>query len=249
MAGNLNISQINGGHLGFRNVLINGQVNTGNEINQRVLGFSDVSDGEYFADRWKRIDSSNITQLVEEGSYAPGAVYTLSGVGVTTTQVTAPASGTWNWGTVPSSSSLVQLEIGVNATPFEYRPVSLELSMCKRYYETSLVDISEAAAVALGTVQNNGRVFRTTCGDGLGQHTFNHYFEVEKRTGAPSFRIYNYKTMTINQCYGYAGYNGNLACTVFNGLAYGKYQTLQTYAYRANLAAALGYHFAAEDEL
>ena len=249
MAGNLNISQINGGHLGFRNVLINGQVNTANEINQRVLIFSGVSDGEYFADRWKRVDSSNMTQLVEEGSYAPNAVYTLSGVGVTTSQVTAPTSGTWNWGVVPSSASLVQLEIGVNVTPFEYRPVSLELSMCKRYYETSLIGISEADAIAAGTAQNDGRVFKTTCGDAVGIHTFSHHYEVEKRTNAPTFRIYNYLTMTQNQCYSFAGFTGPVAAAVLSNGKYSKYQTLQTNSYNVNVAASLGYQFVCEDEL
>lgn len=35
----------------------------------------------------------------------------------------------------------VQLEEGSVATPFEYRPTGLELSLCQRYYETGLVSI------------------------------------------------------------------------------------------------------------
>ncbi|AOV62046.1 tail fiber protein [Synechococcus phage S-CAM7] len=129
------ITSFNGGGLTFRNILYNGWVNTSNEINQRGKTISEVSDGDYWADRWQRVSSTTMTQKVEEGNYIPNRTYTLSGNNVTTVQVTSPASGTWNWGTVPSNASLVQLELGDTPSAFEYRPKGLELGLCQRYYQ------------------------------------------------------------------------------------------------------------------
>jgi hypothetical protein len=121
---------------GLRNIIINGLVNTTREINQRGLTHSGVSNGDYFADRWKRVDSSNMTQIIEEGNFEPSATYTLSGVGVATDQLTAPASGNWTLPSIPSTASKIQLEKGTVATPFEERFKGLELALCQRYYET-----------------------------------------------------------------------------------------------------------------
>jgi hypothetical protein len=130
------VTSLNSGSFTFRNILYNGWVNTPDEINQRNLTFAGVSDGNYFADRWKRVSSTTMTQIVEEGNYIPNRTYTLSGTNVTTTQVTAPSSGNWDWGTVPSTASLVQLELGDTASSFEYRPKGIERSLCQRYYCT-----------------------------------------------------------------------------------------------------------------
>jgi hypothetical protein len=134
MAGNLIISQINGGQIGFRNILINGWVNTSYEINQRVLTFAGVSNGEYFADRWKRVDASNMTQIVEESNYKPGAGYCLSGTGVTTQVLTSPSSGNWTLPNIPSTASYIQLELGDTPTDYEWRNKGYELILCQRYY-------------------------------------------------------------------------------------------------------------------
>lgn len=59
--------------------------------------------------------------------------------------VAAQTSGTWTIGQV-------QLEIGDRVTPFEIRPVSLELEMCKRYYQWVSCNVqwlSTAAGTAL----------------------------------------------------------------------------------------------------
>lgn len=130
-------NSVNTGPLaGFRNLIINGLVNTSREINQRGLTHSGVANGAYFADRWKRVDSSNMTQIIEEGNYEPSATYTLSGVGVTTQQLTAPASGDWTLPNIPSTASKIQLERGTVATSFEERFQGVELALCQRYYET-----------------------------------------------------------------------------------------------------------------
>ena len=133
MTGDLTVPSLNGGQLaGMRNRLINGDM----RVNQR--GFSgvwaDISDGAYGYDRWKRSGLANKAQIVEAGNFKPSTVHTLSGVGVTTSQVTSPASGNWAI-IVPASATNVMLEEGGVATPFENRPYGLELALCQRYYE------------------------------------------------------------------------------------------------------------------
>lgn len=119
-------------HLGFKNILINGEVT---RINQRgVANWAAVANGAYGYDRWKKVDASNMTQIIEQGNFVPGAVYTLSGTGVTTQQLTAPASGNWTLPNIPITATNIQLEFGNVATLFEKRSVALELSMCQRYF-------------------------------------------------------------------------------------------------------------------
>lgn len=122
-----------GGSVSFRNILINGEVS---RINQRGFdgNWAGKSVGEYGYDRWKKADASNISQVVEEGNFVPDAEYVLSGTGVTTEVLTAPSSGNWTI-TVPNTASYVQLERGNSPSPFEHRPIGMELQLCKRYYE------------------------------------------------------------------------------------------------------------------
>ena len=121
----------NSGQLaGFRNILINGDM----RINQRGVTIATAANGAYGPDRWKRVDASNMTQIVESGNFVPSATYTLSGIGVTTQQLTSPASGDWTLPNIPIAATKVQLELGSIATPFENRPIGLELSLCQRYY-------------------------------------------------------------------------------------------------------------------
>jgi hypothetical protein len=132
MTGNLTVPSLNGGQLaGFRNVLINGNL----AINQRNVTIAAAAVGAYGPDRWKKVDASSMTQIVEEGNFAPSAVYTLSGSGVTTQQLTAPASGNWTLPNIPITATNIQLEPGTVATPFELRPVGVELHLAQRYYQ------------------------------------------------------------------------------------------------------------------
>ena len=137
MAGNLVISQINGGQIGFRNILINGYVNTTYEINQRTKQFTSASNGDYFADRWKRVNSNNMTQIIEEGSYNPSTDYCLSGSGLTTQVITSPGSGNWTLPNISRTASFIQLEAGDRESDFEWKPIGIEYSLCQRYYQKS----------------------------------------------------------------------------------------------------------------
>jgi hypothetical protein len=133
MTGNLTVPSLNGGQLaGFRNVLINGNLT----VNQRGVTIAAAAVGAYGPDRWKKVDAGNMTQIVEDGNFVPGATYTLSGTGVTTQQLTAPATGNWTLPNIPITATKIQLEPGTVATPFEQRTYGAELVMCQRYFET-----------------------------------------------------------------------------------------------------------------
>ena len=130
--GFLGISSMNGGQLaGFRNILINGAVT----INQRGLTYNQAANNAYWADRWQKRTGNQMRQKVEEVNYIPNTVYTLSGNGVTTRQVTSPSSGVWNTPLVGRNANMIQLEIGDTASEFEYRNYGIEELMCYRYYQ------------------------------------------------------------------------------------------------------------------
>ena len=116
------------GALSNRNILINGNFT----VNQRGLSIASVSIGSYGEDRWKKT-SGGMTQIVEEVNYLPSTVYTLSGTGVTTQQITSPSSGNWTLPDIPVTARLIQLELGDTATLFEHRSHGQELALCQRY--------------------------------------------------------------------------------------------------------------------
>jgi len=161
MAGDLVISTINGGPIGAKNAIINGNFG----INQRgVSGTVTLSAGAYGHDRWKAgasgctytfATSENVTTLtissgsliqVIEGLNLNSGTYTLSWTGTAQGKigagsyagsgVTGTATGGTNlnieFGT--GTLSLVQFEVGSVATPFERRPFGTELALAQRYY-------------------------------------------------------------------------------------------------------------------
>lgn len=164
MAGNLVISQINGGPIGVINAIINGNF----QVNQRgVSGTVTLAAGAYGHDRWKAGASGctytfatvdNVTTLtisagsliqVIEGLNLYSGTYTLSWTGTAQGKIGAGSySGSGVTGSVTGGTnlniefgtgtlSLVQFEPGVEATPFERRDYGRELMMCQRYYEKS----------------------------------------------------------------------------------------------------------------
>lgn len=134
-AGGVPAANISANGLPFmKNKLINGEVT---RINQRgVANWAAVANGAYGYDRWKKIDASNMTQIIEDGNYRPNTVHTLSGIGVTTQQITSPASGHWTLPNIPIAATNVQVEEGLEATPFEVRHIAFELGLCQRYFCT-----------------------------------------------------------------------------------------------------------------
>jgi len=173
MTGNLTVPSLNDGQLaGMRNVLINGKVS----INQRGVAYGAASVGDYWADRWKKT-AGGMTQIVEDGNYQPSTEYTLSGTGVTTQQITSPASGNWTIPDVPSAATNIQLEPGPVATPFEHRPIGIELALCQRYFTARRgADEGNYLNIGAGTQAANNTFW------------FQYYFPTEMRVG-PSATI------------------------------------------------------------
>jgi len=151
--GNPAISYTTSGAQFTKNKLINGEVT---RINQRAFNgtWSGKSvwetqpativgkEAAYGYDMWfrsnaARLDgtgaSDNMAQWIESGNFRPSTVHTLSGTGVTTTQITSPASGDWKI-IVAQGATNVQVEEGNVATPFELRSIRYELAECQRYY-------------------------------------------------------------------------------------------------------------------
>jgi hypothetical protein len=130
MTGNLTVPSLNGGQLaGFRNILINGNL----KINQRGVTIAAAAVGAYGPDRWKKVDATNMTQIIEDVNVVHGAKYTLSWKGGTPQVLTAPATGHWTLPNIPITATEIQLELGEVATPFERRSYGQELVLCQRY--------------------------------------------------------------------------------------------------------------------
>jgi hypothetical protein len=161
MAGNLVISQINGGPIGVINAIINGNF----QVNQRgVSGTVTLAAGAYGHDRWKAGASgctytfatvNNVTTLtisagsliqVIEGLNLYSGTYALSWSGTAQGKIGAGSySGSGVTGSVTGGTnlniefntgtlSLVQFEPGTEVSPFERRDYGRELMMCQRYY-------------------------------------------------------------------------------------------------------------------
>ena len=135
------------GALSNRNVILNGNLT----VNQRSLSIASVATGAYGEDRWKKT-AGGMTQIIEELNYLPSTEYTLSGTGITTQQITSPASGNWTLPDIPVTARLIQLEVGDTATPFEHRSYGDELARCHRFYYRRTYESSAYQFV------NNGRV-------------------------------------------------------------------------------------------
>lgn len=79
----------------------------------------------------------------------------------------------------------VQLEQNYQPTPFEQRPIGVELALCQRYYEKSY-----DMATAPGTATSTGRTLLGISSSGTGYMSMSVPFAVEKRA-APDVTIYD----------------------------------------------------------
>ena len=158
---------------GFKNYIINGK----KVVNQRGLTSTDNS---YNQDRWYKSGNNWFQGIEGDNNLISGKTYTLSWVGSATasyylgtatsltinSQIFTPienggsftltiSAGQNLWIKFESDSTgstfnFVQLEEGSVATPFENRPIGLELSLCQRYYEKGYVSFTAYAVTGAG---------------------------------------------------------------------------------------------------
>jgi hypothetical protein len=112
----------------------------------------------------------------------------------------------------------VQFEKGTIATPFEYRPFHLELSLCQRYYETSY-DLGTVPGTATFSKSIHMRAYATTSQQYYLMPSV--YYKVTKRT-VPTIVIYNTSTgasgtWTVDSTGGGGGTPGVTANSDTNG--------------------------------
>lgn len=177
ISGNLTVRSLNEGPLaGFRNLLING--NPVINQRGYVSGTAVTSNNQYTLDRWRVATSGEalswtevsgirtvtapnrgVVQVVESGNNL-GGIHTLSWTGTARATVnTIPVAAGSSVSIPPGTNitvlfsggtfSLPQLEFGPVATPFERRPITTEITLCKRYFE--IVYVAAAGTAAAGS--------------------------------------------------------------------------------------------------
>ncbi len=169
----VNKAYVDDKYSGFKNYIINGR----KLINQRGLASTNNS---YNQDRWYKVDNNWFQGIEGYANLIDGKRYTLSWAGSATASyyVGNTTSATVNAQTFTpivnggsftltisagqnlwikfvsdatgSTFNFVQLEEGSVATPFEQRPIGLELSLCKRYFQRS-VEILWSGNVTVST--------------------------------------------------------------------------------------------------
>lgn len=171
-----------GGVAGYKNVIINGNfsVNQRGYVSAAEIGTNLYGHDRWkmaaSADTYTFATVENVTTVtipagkvlrqVVEGLNLQSGTYTLSWTGTAQGKIGAGAYGASGiTGTVvggtnltiefgPGTVSKVQFEFGSIATPFENRPIGLELELCQRYYYQAIASVFTTATLyAPGYVQ------------------------------------------------------------------------------------------------
>ena len=168
---------INAVNMPGRNKIINGNFKINQRA--YVSGTNTTTANQYTLDRWRVVTSGqNVTftasgngniinapadgiEQVIEDINIEGGTYVLNWVGDATAKVNGTTRAKGTSFTLPANTnaivrfssgtvSLVQLELGEIATPFEHRHIADELALCQRYFE-----VGEARSQGYATAGNN----------------------------------------------------------------------------------------------
>jgi len=112
-------------------------------------------------------------------SATPSGTFVVSPILIAGQTAGTTMSVEFNAGTLATA----QLELGTVATPFERRPIGLELALCQRYYETSY-----PVGVVAGTVTLTGAIGRYT--DSSGNYCGVNFNFTNSMRAAPSVTSY-----------------------------------------------------------
>lgn len=164
---------VNGTALSFRNKIING--NFAINQRGYVSGTATSVANQYTLDRWRVVTSGQniiftassngnivtapaggIEQVIESLNIE-GGTYTLSWTGTATGEVNGTIVANGGQVTLPANTnatikfssgtvSLVQLEVGSVATPFENRPIGTELALCQRYFQRPAIAVATSGS-------------------------------------------------------------------------------------------------------
>lgn len=174
-------TSMNGGPLaGFRNLIING--NPFVNQRSYASAAATTAANQYTLDRWRVVVSGQALTFTDslgvqtvtapaggmeqviEGASVLGGVHTLSWVGTATATVDSAAVANRGQVTLAGganvtvrlsggTASLIQLEPGTQATPFERRPIGVEFLLCQRYFDTGVAIVGYHAS-GVGTVHS-----------------------------------------------------------------------------------------------
>jgi hypothetical protein len=135
--------------------------------------------------------------------------------------------------------SQVQLEVGAEATPFEYRTIQEEIALCERYYEKSY-NLTTAPG-ATGSSNYPGREYYRFGGAHTGDIGGTTTFQVSKRA-APTMVFYCPVNGTPGKCY--LSSSGTTDCT----LGTSGHRSMDCYA-AASSDSYMMFHFTADAEI
>jgi len=108
----------------------------------------------------------------------------------------------------------VQVEVGTQATSFDYRPYTTELQLCQRYFETSF---TQGTAPGNSTAAvNNGTHQLITCYNTNQGWINGVYYKVQKRTSSSSITTYSFPGTGSGGTWGWytTGWNTMTSTTV-----------------------------------
>lgn len=120
--------------LNAKNVLINTSFDSDTVVNQRDFDgdWSALSVGDYGYDMWFKYSTTQIAQIVEEGTYKKGVVHTITADGVVLGKITSPTSGHWEI-VVPNTVNYVDMHAGDFTR--EWQPENEIIDSCLRMFE------------------------------------------------------------------------------------------------------------------